>query len=141
MRSPGHPTYPFVPRSQIKHSYGLAISSARDNLDCRWIETIFITILVRNAIGNTRACRVETFSTLACNLYEFRGKHRDEWGGPPGPRPTPSSACSVREEPDLVDKRVGPGDPRGPGGPPHDLCADVRKWKKYVALGQGPAPQ
>src|SRR6266478_443082 len=56
MRSPGQPTYPFVPRSQIKHSYGLAISSARDNLDCRWIETIFITILVRNAIGNTRAC-------------------------------------------------------------------------------------
>ena len=45
------PIHCFVPRSQIKHSYGLAISSARDNLDCRSVETIFITILVRNAIG------------------------------------------------------------------------------------------
>src|SRR5260221_11846360 len=78
MRSPGHPTYPFVPRSQIKHSYGLAISSARDNLDCRWIETIFITILVRNAIGNTRACRVETFSTPADDVMLIRVKHREE---------------------------------------------------------------
>jgi hypothetical protein len=31
-RSPGHPTCLSAPRSQIKHSYGFAISSARDNL-------------------------------------------------------------------------------------------------------------
>jgi TrmH family RNA methyltransferase len=39
-----------------------------------------------------------------------------EWGGPPGPRPTPSSA--VLELPTTRDRRVQ-GDPRGPGGPPH----------------------
>src|SRR5258708_11704719 len=35
------------------------------------------------------------------------------WGGPPGRRPTPSSACSL-----VVTERVQ-GDPRGPEGPPH----------------------
>jgi hypothetical protein len=46
------PTHCFVPRSQIKHSYGLAISSACDNLYCRFRSTpIFITIVLRNAMG------------------------------------------------------------------------------------------
>src|SRR5205807_9748274 len=77
MRSPGHPTYPFVPRSQIKHSYGLAISSACDNLDCRWIETIFITILVRNAIGNTLACRIETRLDAWLRIFITTNKRRE----------------------------------------------------------------
>jgi hypothetical protein len=42
------------------------------------------------------------------------------WGGPLGPRPTPSSAfsrCEVR----FTGKERVQGDPRGPGGPPHSL--------------------
>jgi hypothetical protein len=46
------PIHRFVPRSQIKHSYGFAISSACDNLYCRFRSTnIFITIVMRNAMG------------------------------------------------------------------------------------------
>ena len=46
------PTHCFVPRSQIKHSYGFAISSACDNLYSRRdLISIFITIVMRNAMG------------------------------------------------------------------------------------------
>jgi len=46
------PIHCFVPRSQIKHSYGFNLSSACDNLYCRSdLTTIFITIVVPKAMG------------------------------------------------------------------------------------------
>jgi hypothetical protein len=42
------------------------------------------------------------------------------WGGPPGPQPTPSSACRVLKEADSVGEERVQGDPRRPGGLPHD---------------------
>src|SRR5580693_3981770 len=44
------------------------------------------------------------------------------WSGPPGPRPTPSSAClSCRKA--LIHRTQGRvRGTRGPGGPPHYLC-------------------
>jgi hypothetical protein len=43
----GTPTDRFAPRSQIKHDYGLAISSAEDDLGCRLITDIFMAIVAR----------------------------------------------------------------------------------------------
>src|SRR5258708_34863567 len=49
------------------------------------------------------------------------------WGGPPGPRPTPASACSI------MGKDRVQADPRGPGGPPHNL------WRidSFIKTGSG----
>src|SRR5258708_4261743 len=59
-------------------------------------------------------------------LHTFANtEHRHKsWGGPPGPRPTPSSARSRWAEIVFIGaERVATervqGDPRGPGGPPH----------------------
>jgi hypothetical protein len=50
------PTHRFVPRSQIKHSYGFAVSSGvRQPLLPPSIYPIFITIVVRNARGTLLA--------------------------------------------------------------------------------------
>jgi len=55
--SPSHaiartPIHRFVPRFQVKLSYGFDISSACDNLYCRPRSTpIFITMVMRNAMG------------------------------------------------------------------------------------------
>src|SRR5258708_35937118 len=54
------------------------------------------------------------FSTIE-HLHEL-------WDGPPGPRPRPTSAFSGWDEIDLLGKERVQGDPRGPGGPPHNLC-------------------
>ena len=45
------------------------------------------------------------------------------WGGPPGPRPAPwpASPRSCKSLYGMSHERVQ-GDPRGPGGPPHNLC-------------------
>jgi len=43
------------------------------------------------------------------------------WGRPPGLLPTPPSAYSQLDETDRLDKERVRGDPRGPGGPPHNL--------------------
>jgi hypothetical protein len=40
------------------------------------------------------------------------------WGGPPGPQPAPWPACPKPD--DLVSEERVQGDPRGPGGPPHN---------------------
>ena len=46
------PIHRFVPRSQVKHFYGFAISSACDNLYCRSdLTNIFLTIVMRDAMG------------------------------------------------------------------------------------------
>src|ERR1035438_2007151 len=49
------------------------------------------------------------------------------WGGPPGPRPTPPSACGVIQEPDAPSEERVQGDPRGPGGPPH-------RWSRLLTV-------
>src|ERR1700687_5250395 len=60
---------------------------------------------------------------------------------PFGPRPTPSSACSVREETDLGDKRAGPGGPARTRGSAPQFMQSSQFREKYVALGCHPAPQ
>src|SRR5579863_9404982 len=63
------------------------------------------------------------------------------WGGPPGPRRTPSSACSRRGgfgfDRRYLSGLTGQRDPRGPGGPPPHLAqrtsygrASVRRAKR-----------
>jgi len=60
------PIHCFVPRSQIKHSYGFNLSSACDNLYCRSdLTTIFITIVVRNAMGTLLFAASRLVSTPA----------------------------------------------------------------------------
>jgi hypothetical protein len=60
------PIHCFVPRSQIKHSYGFAISSACDNLYCRSDPIpIFITIVMRNAMGTLLRAASRLVSTPA----------------------------------------------------------------------------
>src|SRR5580658_6681350 len=44
------------------------------------------------------------------------------WGGPPGPQPTPWSARPRRQPVDAWREERDDGVPRGPGGPPHELC-------------------
>ena len=70
------------------------------------------------------------------------------WGGPPvlgsplGTTP-PSASRSVDDADFIGEKRVQ-GDPRGPGGPPHNFGRIRSFGKKYVALaypGCGRAPQ
>src|ERR1035438_7008029 len=41
------------------------------------------------------------------------------WGGPPGPRPTPPSACWRSAWLISLARQRDEGVPRGPGGPPH----------------------
>src|SRR5258708_121183 len=55
--------------------------------------------------------------------------------------PTPSSACSLREEPDRVDKRAGPGGPARTRGSAPQFMQSSQFRKKYVAWGFHPAPQ
>src|SRR5216683_2874670 len=68
-----------------------------------------------------------TFPTL--------GMLHKPWGGPPGPRPTPSSALARWHHPDSIGEERVQGDPRGPGGPPHNLCSipNVGKTKWHWA--------
>src|SRR5580704_13731164 len=47
-------------------------------------------------------------------------------GGPPGPRPTPSSACWHRAGIRFNGRLRVQGDPRGPGGAPHYVCVVAR---------------
>jgi GT2 family glycosyltransferase/glycosyltransferase involved in cell wall biosynthesis len=70
-----------------------------------------------------QARRLARISDTEAFLRPLGGYYRDrfpwlesQWGGPPGPRPTPSSAFPELDQ--LTDSRVQ-GDPRGPGGPPH----------------------
>src|ERR1035437_8608151 len=62
------------------------------------------------------------------------------WGGPPGPQPTPPSACRPMDEADFIGERRVHGDPRGPGGPPHDFCRMVTalqsKWHWMLSPAQ-----
>jgi protein ImuB len=52
------------------------------------------------------------------------------WGGPPGPRPAPWPACREWQALDCSAKERVQGDPRGPGGPPHNLL--------HLALASNP---
>src|SRR5688572_14412198 len=54
------------------------------------------------------------------------------WGGPPGPRGTPSSRYPPNDIRHLQRKQADEGVGRGPGGPPHNQCRLVgygkTKW-------------
>src|SRR3984885_5357538 len=52
--------------------------------------------------------------------YPTAGHADPLWGGPPGPRPTLSSASSHVDAPDFIGEERVPEDPRGPGGPTHN---------------------
>jgi len=61
-------------------------------------------------------------------------------GRPPGPQPTPPSACCRVYEADFSGEKRVQGDPRGPGGPPHNFYRIRSFGKKYVALGRIACP-
>jgi len=72
------PTHRFVPRSQIKHSYGFAISSACDNLYCRYdLIPIFITIVMRNARATLMRAASRLVSTLGVVLKPIRERRHE----------------------------------------------------------------
>src|ERR1035438_3631495 len=52
---------------------------------------------------------------------------------------TPRRPARPLHDADIVVPTAGPGDPRGPGGPPHSLygiavCMGLQFWEKRVAL-------
>src|ERR1017187_2870683 len=60
--------------------------------------------------------------------------------GPPGPRPTPSSACrNCRKPLVLRPKEPVQGDPRRPGGLPHKLFVQHSRYWKTKCIGLEPA--
>src|ERR1035437_2211157 len=61
-------------------------------------------------------------------------------GGPPGPQPTPPSARRSVDDADFIGEKRVQGDPRGPGGPPHNFGGIRSFGKKYVALGRIACP-
>src|ERR1039458_6224162 len=71
-----------------------------------------------------------------------------QWGGPPGPQPTPTSACRVLKEADSVGEGRVQGDPRRPGGLPWGLphydgtmpSFGKTKWHWAKALAPLPMP-
>jgi hypothetical protein len=102
-----------------------------------------ITMSIRRGV-RTRACRVEAPSTRgvrteAVRRHECRRGTQEcvrhilfpllniciIVGRPPGPQPMASSACSRLDRTDLPGKERVQGDPRGPGGPPHNVVHNV----------------
>src|SRR5260370_3110946 len=63
------------------------------------------------------------------------------WGGPPGPRPTTSSACSGLDETDLLGKERVQGDPRGPGVRPTIYAGFPVSGKLYEHWARMPVLQ
>src|SRR5580765_595252 len=64
------------------------------------------------------------------------------WGGPPGPRGTPSSRCSPTAPTACKVREADGGVGRGPGGPPHELCRlsamGKTKWHWALCLENSP---
>ena len=63
------------------------------------------------------------------------------WGGPPGPRPTPSSACSGLDETDLLGKERVQGGPARTRGSAPQFMQDSQFRENYMTLGYQPAPR
>ena len=116
----------------------------------------YLNLLVsRPEVAKALGARARNYVAEQCNWATVARQYVDflesvvsgkPWGGPPGPRPTPSSACSPSElvsEPgeipseikqaersETADEGVG----RGPGGPPHqagrkaDLADYLTTW-------------
>ena len=70
----------------------------------------------------------------AGELSSPRGLRIDWWGGPPGPRGTPSSRRCVKNRPAAVTEEPTRGLAADEGVRP-TICAIARKPEKYVALG------
>src|SRR5258708_31318641 len=58
-----------------------------------------------------------------------------EWGGPPGPRPTPSSASSRCEDTDFMGTKRVQVDSLGPGGPHHSLKRALAFYQVEMPVG------
>ena len=61
------------------------------------------------------------------------------WGGPPGPQPTSSSACWDLEKADFAGEERVQGDPRRPGGLPHD-CIWIPTLGKLSGMRMATCP-
>src|SRR5712691_10606636 len=101
------------------------------------LEAIFLRMAL---LGDLRTRIAETIGLLlasglfylVCTYLVLRGRR---WGGPPGPRPTPSSAFRRGQE-------AGQGAGCGPGGPPHQTAWIIGAaalfrltlWPLYPAL-------
>ena len=92
---------------------------SRPNLAAMWRAFRQLPQAVRSRRLARRLARITDTEAF---LRPLGGYYRDrfaEWGGPPGPRPAPSPACSGQGEIDAVAEQRVQGDPRGPGGPPY----------------------
>jgi hypothetical protein len=89
-------------------------------------------------------CQQPAFSRLrprlanAAYLSDAAGL-RKLWGGPPGPQPAPWPACRRPDPVDFVGEERVQGDPRGPGGPPHNLRRS-RRYAKSMRHYSSPPP-
>ena len=66
---------------------------------------------------------------------------RNSWGGPPGPRGTPSSRIRNDDTSLLQGMSRPTGASAADQGVRPTICADVRQGENYVALAHQPAPQ
>src|SRR5437016_9232362 len=57
------------------------------------------------------------------------------WGGPPGPQPTPSSACSGLDETDLLGKERIQGGTRADQGSAPQFMQDSQFRENYMKIG------
>src|ERR1022692_4320685 len=82
----------------------------------------------------------------ARNAADFSGNRAPALivGRPPGPRPTPSSACRGCRKPWLFERKSGSrgtrADQAQTKGLPHEFCKHYRYWEKYAALRRVRAP-
>jgi GT2 family glycosyltransferase/glycosyltransferase involved in cell wall biosynthesis len=95
----------------------------RPNLAAMWRAFRQLPQAVRS---RRRARRLARINDTEAFLRPLGGYYRDrfadfetQWGGPPGPWPTPPSARSGFGEIDVVREERVQGDPHGLGGPPH----------------------
>src|SRR5439155_21889602 len=62
-------------------------------------------------------------------VFPITGRPAKSVGRTPGPRPAPWPACPLWMRLILLAKSGVQGDPRGPGGPPHNFCGILRTGK------------
>src|SRR5665811_1400143 len=79
-----------------------------------------------NVVGQAHGLMPHTFPSTAQSALIV--------GRTPGPQPTPPSARRSVDDSDFIGEKRVQGDPRGPGGPPHNFGGIRSFGKKYVAL-------
>src|SRR5665811_727802 len=78
-----------------------------------------------NVVGQAHGLMPHTFPSTAQSALIV--------GRTPGPQPTPPSARRSVDDADFIGEKRVQGDPRGPGGPPHNFGGIRSFGKKYVA--------